>query len=102
MPVHFPPPTVMRPGAAKTDPFTVLVIANPALETRWKSGAFAVDPIVANQASFNAAARYVVDALFGGLPNQAEAPLADPAIAPHVRVLSLFAAGLPPADRHAF
>jgi hypothetical protein len=102
MPLHFPVPSVVRAGATKTEPFTVLIVANPALEAPWKSGMFVADPITAQQPAFAAAVSYIVDALFGALPGQAEAPLADPSIAPAVRVLSLFQAALPAVDRHAF
>ena len=89
---------VLRKGARKPNPFTIVIVANPVLETPWKSGTFVVDPITANQAAFNACAKYIVDALFGALPNQREALLADPTIDPHVRVVSLFAPGLPAQD----
>src|SRR5205823_14050709 len=89
---------VLRKGAKKPNPFTIVIVANPALETPWKSGAFVADPITSNQPAFNACAQYILDALFGALPNQGEALLADPTIAPNVRVVSLFVPGLPAQD----
>ncbi len=96
-----PVQTVLRAGADKPNPFTIVIVANPALETPWKSATFAVDPITANQAAFNACAQYILDALSGTLPNQREALLADPTIAPNVRVVSLFVPGLPAEDSNA-
>jgi hypothetical protein len=92
---------VLRKGAKKPDPFTIVIVANPALETPWKSGVFVVDPITSNQPAFNACAQYILDALLGTLPNQRETLLADPTIAPHVRVVSLFVPGLPLEDANA-
>jgi hypothetical protein len=96
-----PAKKTLRKGARKANPFTIVIVANPVLETPWKSGSFAVDPVTSNQASFNACAQYILDALFGTLPNQREALLADPTIAPHVRVVSLFVPGLPAQDHNS-
>jgi hypothetical protein len=92
---------VLRKGAKKPNPFTIVIVANPALETPWKSGTFAVDPVTTNQPAFNACAQYILDALFGTLPKQRETLLADPTIAPHVRVVSLFVPGLPAQHSNA-
>ncbi|MGH7174555.1 MAG: hypothetical protein ACRELF_17750 [Gemmataceae bacterium] len=86
---------VLRKGTKKPNPFTIVLVANPALETPWKSGTFAADPMTANQAAFDACTQYILDALFGTLPNQREALLADPTITANVRVVSLFVPGLP-------
>lgn len=87
----------IRPGdTSKTNPFTVIIVSNPALEAPWKSGSFMVDPITSNQAAFDSCSAYVVDALFGTLPNQSEKFIADPAIAPQIRIISLFVSGLLP------
>jgi hypothetical protein len=86
---------VVRPGAAKANPFTVCVVANPALESPWNSGAFLADPIIGQLATFQAAVAYIDAALFGILPGQRESVLADPAIMPFVRVVSLYDDGLP-------
>src|SRR5438445_3891970 len=92
---------VLRAGAKKMNPFTIVIVANPALETPWNSGTFVVDPVTSNQSAFDACAQYILDALFGKLPNQREALLADPTIDPHVRVISLFVPGLPAQDPNA-
>jgi hypothetical protein len=92
---------VLRAGAKKKNPFTIVIVVNPVLETPWKSGIFMVDPITSNQAGFDACVEYILDALFGTLPHQQEALLADPTIAPHVRVVSLFVSGLPAQDSNA-
>ncbi len=89
----------VRPGnTSKQFPFTICIVANPFLEKPWNSGTFAVDPVMANQAGFNACVASIDQALFGALPGQKERLLADPAIMPHVRVLSLFVPGIPPAS----
>lgn len=90
-----PSQRVWRTGAKKPHPFTVLIVANPALEAPWRSGNFVVAPITGSRPAFDACARYILAALFGTLPNQREALLANPAIAPHVRVVALFVPGLP-------
>ena len=89
---------VLSPGAAKADPFTIVIVANPALEAPWKSGTFVADPVMGKPAAFNKCAKYIVDALYGNLVGQREALLADPTIGPHVRVVSLFVPGLPATD----
>ena len=91
--------TVIREGdTSKPHPFTVCVVANPVLEAPWQSGQFIRDPIVADQDAFNGCVRYIDTALFGNLPNQRERFLADPAIQPHVREISLFVADVPVED----
>ena len=98
-----PDPTVIRPGdTAKRDPFTILVVANPALEAPWGSGEFESDPITNDPAAFDACVAYVETSLFTGLPGQAEVLLGDPAIGPRVRLLSLRPTGLPPRAENAF
>lgn len=100
---NFPQPFVVRPGnTGKLDPFTVLIVANPALEAPWNASAFVVDPIMSNRPCFDACVRYVNTSLFGGLQSQTETLLGDAAIAPHVRLLSLFHTGLPAVDQHSF
>lgn len=99
---NFPSPAVIRHGAIKSYPFTILVVANPALERPWNSGTFVADPITGNPAAFNACVNFVNVSLFGGLPHQAESLLGDPAIAPQVRLISLFQPGLPPSDAFSF
>jgi hypothetical protein len=99
----FSAPTIVRPGdATKPDPFTVLVVANPVLEMPFNSGNFGVDPIMANAAGFADCVVYVEQSLFATLPGQAEPMLSHPTVAPAVRLLSLFHAGLPPEPRFSF
>jgi len=94
--------TVVRPGdTTKTNPFTIVVLSNPCLETPWRSGVFAVDPITSDQPAFEGCVHYINESLFGGLPGQVESFIADPAIAPFIRLVSLFFDGLPTADGHA-
>lgn len=100
-----PAPTVIRSGTpGKADPFTILVVANPALEAPWNSGAFMPDPMAttAQQSNFDNCVRYIEASLFTGLPSQSELVLGDPAISPHIRLLSLFVTGLPADGAHAF
>lgn len=75
-----------KPGSA--NPFTICIIANPAFEAPQGSGSYQTDPVLADMAAFAACARYIVNNLFGRLPNQGEVLLGDPAIAPNVRVLA--------------
>lgn len=82
---------VIRQGAQKSNPFTIVIIANPVLEDPWKSGSFIPDPIMNDQPSFDSCANYINSCLFGGLPSQAEIGLGHPDISPHIRVLSVFA-----------
>lgn len=100
---NFPAPVVVRAGdTSKPDPFTILVVANPALETPLDSGNFAVDPIMSDRVAFENCVDYVERSLFAALPGQADPMLSDPAVAPAVRVLSLFHAGLPAEARFSF
>ncbi|MFL5381161.1 MAG: hypothetical protein ACJ8GN_01420 [Longimicrobiaceae bacterium] len=93
---------VIRAGdTSRPAPFTICVIANPALEAPWRSGQFIVDPLTVHQAEFDASVSYVVDALFGNLGGQAEVFLGDPALAPSVRVVSLFVPGLAATDANS-
>jgi hypothetical protein len=81
--------------------FTICIIANPALEAPWNSGAFITDPITGDQAAFDACVQYIDTSLFGGLPNQSEQAFADPSISQRVRVVSLFVPGLPAQDSNS-
>ena len=93
---------VIRAGdTSKPDPFTVCIVANPALEAPRGTGQFMTDPILANQPAFDAAVTYIHDCLFGRLPGQGEALLAVPDIAARVRIVSLFDSGLPPQDANS-
>jgi hypothetical protein len=87
---------VVRPGdTTKAHPYTIVIIANPVLETPTGSGVYAVDPIMANLAAFNASVNYIVTNLFGGLAEQRETFLNSPGIGPKIRVLSLVVPNLP-------
>ena len=89
--------TVMRAGAAKPNPFTVCIVANPALDAPWNSGAVIADPIIGQMAVFQAAVAYIDSALFGRLLGEQEALLADPGIMPFIRVVSLYDDGVAPS-----
>jgi hypothetical protein len=94
--------TVLRQGdTTKSDPFTIIIVANPALEAPWKSGKFVIDPIMSRQAAFDSSATHIVDALFGQLPGQKEQFMADARIGPAVRVISMFVTGLPAVDANS-
>jgi hypothetical protein len=70
---------VIRTGnAGKPDPYTIVFVANPAIEAPAGTGSFVVDPICASKADFDAAVTHAVDCLFASLPSQAENLLADP------------------------
>lgn len=93
---------ILRPGdTTKADPYTICFVANPALESPWRSFSFITDPMPANAAGFDATVQYAIDCLFGTLPGQAEQLLADPRIAPFVRIVSLRVTGLPANDPNA-
>jgi len=69
--------TVLQPGdTTKVQPYTIAIIANPALETPIGSGVFVPDPILGDLPGFRAAVKYTFDVLFGRLPRQAENLLA--------------------------
>src|SRR5258708_382203 len=61
-----------------------------------------VDPILADASGFDAAVRYIDDAIFGKLADEVEQLLGDPAIEPSVRMLTLFDSSLPVDDAHSF
>jgi len=92
----------IRPGdTSKADPLTIVVVANPVLESPMQSGNFVDDPIIADPHSFDVAVNYIDQALFGGLPNQSERFLGEPTIAPAIKLVSLFVSGLPSEDANA-
>jgi hypothetical protein len=86
--------TVVRAGPSKPHPFTICVVANPALEAPWKSGQFIIDPIIGQLTMFQGAVAYIDAALFGLLAGQREKMLSDPAIMPNVQIMSLYDDGL--------
>lgn len=83
---------------SKSDPFTIVFVANPALEAPWNSGVFVRDPITTAKAAYDACVAYAVDSLMGRRAGQAERFLADAALNAQVRILSWFGAGFPVRD----
>jgi hypothetical protein len=101
--VDFQVPIVHRQGdTSKTNPFTILVVANPVLEIPWKAGKFGIDPITHDPTRFAGCVQYIEKSVFGARPNQAEGLLGDTIIAPKVRFLSLFQRALPPESKFSF
>ena len=93
---------VLRGGDAESPtPYTICIVANPWLEAPRNTGQFVADPIMLNAPGFDTVVQYVLDALFARLPGQLEPALGDPAIAPRVRVISVFETGLPATDANA-
>ncbi|PHJ57162.1 hypothetical protein VF14_21800 [Nostoc linckia z18] len=93
---------IIREGdTTKADPFTILFLANPALETPWNSGTFEVDPVTSDQVAFDTCVSYACDSLFGSLPSQKENLLDHPTIGPKIRILSVFQVGLNAEDKNA-
>jgi hypothetical protein len=92
--VSSPQVQVLAPGAAKENPYTLVIVANPAVEIPVNSKAFAPDPILTDQAQFNASAQYVITSVFGKLPNQAETFMQP--FEPAIRVLAIFDPTLEP------
>ncbi|MBI2686651.1 MAG: hypothetical protein HYX27_10070 [Acidobacteria bacterium] len=82
--------------SSRPRPYSILFAANPVLKQA--SGALIIDPVMTQQAAFNTCVRYAIDCLFGRLPAQAENFLADPAIGPRIRLISVFETGLPVSD----
>ena len=95
MPNTAPALNVLQEGdAGKPQPFTITIISNPSLERPLGSGNFVADSITTDQQAFDACAQYIKNALLGRLPGQRELFLADPAIGPCIRIVSLFVTGL--------
>lgn len=89
----------MRAGdSSKPNPFTILILSNPALESPLNSGKFILDPIVADKNSFQQTADYVNKSLFGELPDQQEKLFADSPYASKVRVMAAFVKNFLPAN----
>lgn len=86
---------VLREGdTSKPLPYTIVIVANPAIESGESSGRFKADPISKHQDEFDDSANYINQCLFGELPNQREKFLADSSIVNKIRVVSLFVGGL--------
>lgn len=92
---------VIRTGAAKPNPFTICIVANPVIEAPWNAGTVVKDPLIGQLAAFQAAATYIDSALFGLMPGQQETLLADPALMPFIRVVSLYDDAVPIALQNA-
>ena len=93
---------ILRSGdTSKSNPYTILLIANPALETPWNSSTFMVDPIMSDQVGFDSCVQNAVACVFGTRPGQAETFLADPLIGPRIRVVSIFQVGLDALDANS-
>lgn len=93
---------VLNPGdTTKPDPFTICIVANPALEPRFGSGIFVPDPIATNEPLFDASAARIVDTLFGRMPGQRENIFANPAMAAAVRMVSIFDPALSIEDKNS-
>lgn len=76
-----------------TNPYTIAIVANPVLAKL--NGNLEADPITATEQLFQSRVRYVLNCLFGRLPEQAEKLLAEPDLGPNIKVVSLFDDSLP-------
>lgn len=84
---------VLAEGDVKTQtPYTILFVANPALEAPWQSGTFVRDPVLDDKAAYDECVARSIAALFGSWPNLREQLLVDTGVADRIRVLSLFEA----------
>jgi hypothetical protein len=104
---------IIRQGdATKTDPYRILIIANPVLRQHptATSTKHVVDPILSDKASFNAAVTYINQCLFGeqvvATPagpsvTQSERFLKDPSLNGKIWVESLFIRNLEATAGHA-
>lgn len=82
---------ILRQGNTnKPNPFTIAIVANPVLESPWKSAQYILDPISPDEAGFDHCAQSIVNILFGYTTNQAESLLQDPSVVSHIRIVSLF------------
>jgi len=92
---------VLQSGDPKPDPFTICIVANPALEVPWQSGRFVADTMPADPLLFQQRCQYIIDCLFGRLVGQSEALLADPRIGVRVRIVSVLDPGLAAEDANS-
>jgi hypothetical protein len=90
--------SVLQQGAQKpTDnPYTIVIVASPYIESPVDSGNFVPDPIVQSEDTFDQCAQYVIDSVFGHLPGQAETFMQQ--FAQDIRVISIFDAQLATSD----
>lgn len=93
--------TLLAGDTTKPNPFTVTIVANPALEMPIDSGVFSRDPILDDENGFDVAAGRIIDALFGRLPGQRENIFSDLDLAQAVRIVSIFDATLTPNTANA-
>jgi len=89
---------VLRQGRpitpAHQHPYTIALVANPALEAPEGSNQYRVDPITWGPTAFDNTCGYVVQNLFCLIAGQAENLLTNTGIGPHIRVVSVFQTGL--------
>jgi hypothetical protein len=90
--------SLLQPGAQKPNdnPYSIVIVANPGIESPINSGNFVADPILNSQAAFDGCARYVVASVFGRLPGQAETFMSQ--FTHEIRVISIFDPGVTPTD----
>jgi hypothetical protein len=95
---------IIDPGANDPGgpPFTIVIIANVALEAPWNSGRVLADGVLSNRATFNRCVQYIVDALHGRLPGAIEPLLSAPPLLGRTRILSIFDPSLPVALSNSF
>ena len=82
---------ILQAGAAKPKgvwPYTIAIVANPWIESPQNSGQFIRDPIMNNEPMFDEKVRYIIDAVTGRLPGQAEKMFQ--ALAAAWRIVSVF------------
>ena len=77
---------------ATPHPYTIVFAANPVLKQL--DGTLILDPVMGTVNAFDACVQYCIDCLFGRVPSQAEDFLADPAVGPNIRIISVFETGL--------
>lgn len=91
---------ILQPGnTSRPNPYTIAFVANPVLKDN--SGGLAIDPIMTQQAAFDACVLFAIDCIWGRLPGQTENLVSDPAIGPHIRIVSIFETGLPPVNANS-
>lgn len=83
----------------KPDPLFILIINNPALESRFGNTQFIPDMNTnAERRFFNKAAKYINENLFGELPNQKEKLLANSNHSLKIKLWSMYIDALKPSD----
>lgn len=93
---------ILREGdTTKHDPYTIAIVSNPAYESEESPGTFKLDPITTQHSAFDKCVEYIVDCLFGNLPNQRERFLSDPLVVSRIRVVSIYANNLPVNNNNA-